>query len=264
MAQVIGKYAAKKMLGKQMEKYKNKDSTGHYDPYFTYVQKPNGKMKKVKKQVPDYIPEHDAVILAKARSRAYALDCCLFNLFGIRFGWSSVIGLIPAAGDLVDMLMAALLVSRMHKVDGGLPPATQVYMLFNILLDFLVGLVPFVGDLVDAAYKANTRNLRLLEVHLDKKYKPKASGPEKYPASPATVYEDFEDEQRLPQYHGDGTTEPRRPDPIRQSDERRGGERRDSRRDRRPSGSRRDQRPEMTEPRGAPPAYTSRQNTRTG
>ena len=50
----------------------------------------------MKKQVPDYIPEHDAVILAKMRSRAYKLDMCLFNLMGIRFGWSSVVGIIPA------------------------------------------------------------------------------------------------------------------------------------------------------------------------
>jgi hypothetical protein len=55
-----------------------------------------GKFKKVKKQIPDYIPEHDAIILAKMRQRAYMLDCSLFNIFGVRFGWSSVIGLIPA------------------------------------------------------------------------------------------------------------------------------------------------------------------------
>ena len=57
-------------------------------------------MKKVKKQIPAYIPSHDADILAKARKRAYKLDFCLFNFLGFRFGWSSVIGLIPAIGDM--------------------------------------------------------------------------------------------------------------------------------------------------------------------
>jgi len=68
------------------------------DPYFARIEVPGkpGKFKKVKKQVPDYIPEHDAVILAKMRSRSYKLDMCLFNLMGIRFGWSSVVGIIPA------------------------------------------------------------------------------------------------------------------------------------------------------------------------
>lgn len=55
-----------------------------------------GKMKKVKKQVPAYIPEHDAEILGKMRSRAYKLDCSLGSFLGIRFGWSSIIGIVPA------------------------------------------------------------------------------------------------------------------------------------------------------------------------
>lgn len=50
----------------------------------------------MKRQIPDYIPEHDAIILAKMRQRAYMLDMSLFNFMGVRFGWSSVIGLIPA------------------------------------------------------------------------------------------------------------------------------------------------------------------------
>jgi hypothetical protein len=52
-------------------------------------------MMKVKKQIPDYIPEEDAVILAKVRRRAYRYDMCLFNFLGIRFGISAVWGLIP-------------------------------------------------------------------------------------------------------------------------------------------------------------------------
>ena len=38
-------------------------------------------------------------------------------------------------------------------------------MVFNIGVDALVGAVPLVGDLFDFAWKANTRNLRLLEAH---------------------------------------------------------------------------------------------------
>lgn len=45
-------------------------------------------------------------------------------------------------------------------------------MFFNILRDFLIGLVPILGDLLDAYYKANTRNVRLLEDHLRDKYGP--------------------------------------------------------------------------------------------
>lgn len=68
----------------------------YQDPYFAEITDPRtGKKKKVKKQIPSYIPEHDAMILAKMRSRAYKLDMGLFNFAGTRFGWSSVIGIVP-------------------------------------------------------------------------------------------------------------------------------------------------------------------------
>lgn len=126
----------------------------------------------MKKQIPAYIPEHDALILARVRKSAYRLDMCLFNFLGVRFGWEAVIGLVPFAGDAVGVALAYLVMREAGKVSGGLPSHLRFLMLLNILLDFGVGLVPFLGDLADAWFKCNTRNLRLLEVHLDKKYKP--------------------------------------------------------------------------------------------
>jgi hypothetical protein len=37
----------------------------------------------------------------------------------------------------------------------------------NVLLDLIVGTVPLLGDLFDAGWKANRRNARLLEQHVD-------------------------------------------------------------------------------------------------
>lgn len=153
--------------------------------------------------MPAWIPEHDANILARARKTAYRLDCSLFNFLGVRFGWSSVIGIVPAAGDALDLAFAAKLVHSMSKVEGGLPGSVLGMMVIYMLMDFLVGLIPFVGDLADAAFRANSKNVRLLEEHLDKKYKPqivkdeelaerKATG---HRRRPATVYEDFSDDE---------------------------------------------------------------------
>jgi len=144
------------------------------DPYFALIEDPKrpGKTKKVKKQIPSYIPEHDALILASCKRTAYRLDMCLFNFLGIRFGWEAVIGLIPFAGDAVGVAMAYLILQKCAKIDGGLPSSVRTRMLINIVLDFVVGLVPFVGDLADAAFKCNTKNVALLEKHLDAKYKP--------------------------------------------------------------------------------------------
>lgn len=173
-------------------------------------------MKKVKKQIPAYIPEHDALILARVRKSAYRLDMCLFNLFGIRFGWEAVIGIVPGAGDAIGVCLALLLVKECLKVEGGLDNTLKTRMMINIVLDFVVGLVPFIGDLADAAFKCNTKNLRLLEIHLDKKYRPQQGGPDErdlagldkakrrqnrksgiyHPQDPppATVFEDLDEE----------------------------------------------------------------------
>ena len=45
----------------------------------------------------------------------------------------------------------------------GAPPSIQLHMLSNIALDALVGTVPILGDLFDFAFKAQTRNLALLD-----------------------------------------------------------------------------------------------------
>ncbi|KAF2004212.1 hypothetical protein P154DRAFT_51240 [Amniculicola lignicola CBS 123094] len=205
MTQAIAKYAARKMLNKEMDKYKSKPAGGDYDPFYENIPHPRkpGKTKKVKKQVPAYIPSHDAEILARARKTAYRLDYSLFNFLGFRFGWSSVIGLVPAIGDGADAALSVNLIRKMRKVEGGLPRSIVGMMLFNMILDFFVGLIPFIGDLADAALKCNSKNVRLLENYLDKIYKPRALAERddleakrlNRRSLPATVYEDFSDEE---------------------------------------------------------------------
>lgn len=110
----------------------------------------------------------------------------LFNCCGIRFGWSSVLGIVPGyvitchphqtfadflhrAGDVVDAFMALMVYRTCTQVEGGLPANVKSKMMFNIVLDFCIGLVPFLGDLADAVFKANTRNAAELEDHLRRK-----------------------------------------------------------------------------------------------
>jgi len=247
MAAAVGKMAANALLRKEMKKYKDKKPASGDDPYFAEIEDPRrpGKMKKVKKTIPDYIPQHDAEILASVRKRSYRLDMCLFNFLGIRFGWEAVIGIIPAFGDAVGLLLALGVFRKCCQIEGGLDQIIKLRMLLNILADFLVGLVPFVGDLVDAAFKCNTRNLRLLENVLDKKYKPnrrddrdlagvdrekrrknRASGiyaPNDPP--PATVFEDWSDDE----LRGDSRQDTRVQQPRPTYDGGRGGDRREMR-----------------------------------
>ena len=57
--------------------------------------RPTGKVKKQKRRLPDGLSENDQTVLKKIRRRAYRLDMSLFNCCGIRFGWSSVVGIVP-------------------------------------------------------------------------------------------------------------------------------------------------------------------------
>jgi len=170
MASFVAKVISKKILGERLE-----NNFGKEDPYFESVPatrlngKPSSKMKKRRKALPAGISEHDGKVLTKVKRRAYRLDMSLFNCCGIRFGWSSVIGIIPGIGDIIDAFMAVMVLRTCQQVEGGLPADVKSKMMFNIVVDFGIGLIPFLGDIADAAFKANTKNAVVLEKYLRNK-----------------------------------------------------------------------------------------------
>jgi hypothetical protein len=83
---------------------------------------------------------------------------------GIRFGWDSVLGLVPGLGDVLGSALALLIVH--HAWQTGASKLTLARMLGNVGIDFVAGSVPVLGDLFDLAFKASRRNVRLLEEHL--------------------------------------------------------------------------------------------------
>ena len=56
------------------------------------------------------ISEHDARVLTKVKRRAHLLDMCLFNFIGIKFGWSSIIGVVPVYTRLCELKIKLLLI----------------------------------------------------------------------------------------------------------------------------------------------------------
>lgn len=164
------------LIAKRVLKDSAEKNINVIDPKYEYIDvigrngEPTGKKKKVEKKIPATISQKDGKILQKVRNRAYSLDMSLFSLCGVKFGWSSIIGLIPVIGDIVDLLFCYLLVIRKcGQIEGGLPASLRSRMLFNMMLDFGIGLVPIAGDLADAMYRANSRNAWLLEEYLVKK-----------------------------------------------------------------------------------------------
>lgn len=104
------------------------------------------------------------VALDALRRWAVLLDSA-FRIPGtrIRFGLDAIIGLIPGLGDISTPAFAGLLL--LQAVRMRLPIVVQGRMVLNAALDMLLGLVPILGDLVDVGWKANLRNLALLERH---------------------------------------------------------------------------------------------------
>jgi hypothetical protein len=80
-----------------------------------------------------------------------------FQIPGTRFriGLDAIVGIILQAARL------------------GVSRATLARMMGNVVLDTVIGEIPLLGDLFDAGWKANTKNMALLEAHLDR---PAATG----------------------------------------------------------------------------------------
>ena len=102
--------------------------------------------------------------LARIRRLAWLLDAAV-RLPGtkFRFGLNSVIGLAPAAGDAAMTAVSLYIVYEAYQI--GLPPAQLAKMLGNVAIEAVAGSVPVLGDLFDATFKANLRNIALIDAH---------------------------------------------------------------------------------------------------
>lgn len=106
---------------------------------------------------------------AKARSRlgrlAWLMDSSIRLPGGFRIGLDPIIGLVPGLGDLLSAGPAFYIIAMAARL--RVPPSVLIRMGGNVLLELVIGVIPLFGDVFDAAYKANLRNVRLMEAHLD-------------------------------------------------------------------------------------------------
>ena len=82
----------------------------------------------------------------------------------LRFGVDPILGLIPGVGDAAGAALAVWILVEAARM--GASRATVLRIAGNVALDAGLGAVPFVGDIFDFAWKANLRNVALLERHL--------------------------------------------------------------------------------------------------
>lgn len=79
-------------------------------------------------------------------------------------GLDPILGLLPIGGDVLGVILSGYIVIEAARL--GVSRATLGRMVFNIIIDGLVGAIPMLGDLFDFAWKANTLNIQLLEDNL--------------------------------------------------------------------------------------------------
>jgi hypothetical protein len=85
---------------------------------------------------------------------------------GLRVGVDAVLGLVPVLGDLISQAIATYIIWEARQL--GVSKVTLWRMVGNTLIDTVVGAVPIAGDVFDVAFRANMKNLRLLQRHLEK------------------------------------------------------------------------------------------------
>jgi hypothetical protein len=102
--------------------------------------------------------------LAVLRSGARLLDSAfVIPKVNVRFGLDPILGLLPGLGDLVSPVFTIAVILQAREL--GVPRVVLGRMVLNVALDAVIGVVPFVGDLFDVGWRANDRNLALLDQH---------------------------------------------------------------------------------------------------
>ena len=102
---------------------------------------------------------------ARLRRLAWLLDSSIRLPGGYKIGIDGIIGLIPGIGDTVGAALSSYIIISAARM--GIPVIVLIRMGLNLLLEMTIGVIPLIGDIFDFVFKANERNVRLIEAHLD-------------------------------------------------------------------------------------------------
>lgn len=99
--------------------------------------------------------------LARMRFLSMLLDNAILLPGGYRIGFDPIIGLLPGLGDFLGGLLSIWLIYDAARL--GVSKLALLKMVLNVMIDTCAGSVPVLGDLMDAVWKSNARNMRLVE-----------------------------------------------------------------------------------------------------
>jgi len=98
-----------------------------------------------------------------AKSLAHLLDE-QFRVGCFSIGVDPLLDFIPGIGSFLGLLLSFYIVwiAKQARVSEK----EIKHMRFNIIFDFILGLIPILGFIGDAMYKANKKNLKILEKYI--------------------------------------------------------------------------------------------------
>lgn len=102
--------------------------------------------------------------LAKLKSLAQLMDSKFEGPLGFRFGLDGLIGLLPVVGDFVTSGLSLYIIYEAAILGCSFP--TLLRMILNVMIDNILDVFPLLGNLLDFVWKANNKNIVLLEQHL--------------------------------------------------------------------------------------------------
>jgi len=91
-----------------------------------------------------------------------------FEIGGVKFGIDPILDFIPWFGDIAGAILSLYILqtawsAQVSKIDF-------MKMVLNIIIDFVVGAIPILGVVFDVIYKANMRNIKILEKYTHGKF----------------------------------------------------------------------------------------------
>lgn len=97
------------------------------------------------------------------KSISVLMDSKFDGPLGLKFGLDGIIGLIPFVGDLIGSAISLYIMIQAGIM--GCSPSVLIRMGLNLLIENVIEMIPFVGNFFDFFWKANNKNIELLETH---------------------------------------------------------------------------------------------------
>lgn len=107
------------------------------------------------------------------RQRVEALERLLERIVvvpGINrpIGLDVILDVLPVVGDVAAAALGSYMIWEARNL--GMSKWQMSRMAGNVGFDFLLGLIPLVGAIPDFLFRSNSRNLKIIKKHLDKKH----------------------------------------------------------------------------------------------